>query len=174
MNGYAKKAGSLLVYSLAVVGGLVVLAVGGIAIAGYKHDNQERSEHFMEHMSEHVSDKLDLTDSQEDMLEGMLKEVSEKRRTLRKEAKKDIQALVMQDSMSQEDALKLLDMRKTRRMEMREFIASQVVAFHAELDADQKEELAEMAPRWLKKHGRKGKRKHGWGHGWGHGHGDRD
>ena len=170
MNTYVKKAGSFMVYALAIVGAITVLTVGGIAIAGHKHDKddkRERAEHFAEHMSEHIADKLDLNDSQEDKLHDMLKGVAEKRHSLRESAKNDIRTMVLQDSMSQEDAMRLLEMRKTRRAEMHEFIAAQMVAFHAGLDDDQKEELAEIAPRWLAKHGRK----HGGKHRRGHGHG---
>ena len=167
MNTSVKKAGSYTVYALAIVGAITVLTVGGIAIAGHKHDEHERAEHFAEHMSEHIADKLDLNDSQEDKLHDMLKGVADKRHSLRESAKNDIRTMVLQDSMSQEDAMRLLEMRKTRRAEMHEFIAAQIVAFHAELDDDQKEELAEIAPRWLAKHGRK----HGGKHRRGHGHG---
>ena len=168
MNTYVKKAGSFTVYALAIVGAITVLTVGGIAIAGHKHDEHERAKHFAKHMSEDIADNLELNDSQEDKLHDMLKEVADKRHSLRESAKNDIRTMVLQDSMSQEDAMRLLEMRKTRRAEMHEFIAAQIVAFHAELDDDQKEELAEIAPRWLAKHGRKHGGKHRRGHGRGY------
>ena len=156
-NQHLKKIG-LFAVCVALSGGLV-----SAVWAGHRHhDRHEQSAHY-------IAEELSLNDEQEEKLEVMLETMEKKRKQLRDEAKEQMHAIVTQDKISKEDALKILQSRKAKKETMRDYIATQLVGFHAILTPAQREELAESAPRMLKllqgkkRHGKKrhGKKHHG-------------
>ena len=126
---------------LALIGALVAVGIAAAAFAG----RAERPAHF----AAHIAEDLALNDAQEERLRAMMTEAREKREQLRAQSAAEIRAVVLQDAMSREDARNLMQLRRHKREEMRDFIAEKIVAFHSGLDAAQREKLADIAPRLL-------------------------
>ena len=146
---------------IALTGGVLIAAAS--AVAGREH-----RDHHIGHFVENVAEKLSLNDTQEARLESLMHETAEERRRLRDETGAEIRKIFSQETLSREDAHKLLQLRKSRRDEMQDFVAGQIAAFHSELDSAQREKLAAEAPKFLARisgggHGKRGKHgKHGY------------
>ncbi|MGU9952013.1 MAG: Spy/CpxP family protein refolding chaperone [Gammaproteobacteria bacterium WSBS_2016_MAG_OTU1] len=145
---------SLIIAVIAVSGGLIA-AVG----AGHRHNDR------YERIADHVADKLSFNDEQEEKLEDILEAVGEKRKQLRDGAKEEINNILTQDKISKENAMKIMRLRKTQKEAMHDYIAEQLVEFHAMLTPKQRKRFAKLAPRMLKsllgdkkRHGKKGYR----------------
>lgn len=142
-----KKSTFVLIGLFALAGAIAVAGVAGIAIAGSGHSHSKHSERFVEH----VAEKLSLNSSQEDQLKMILQKTKDKKQQLRGDAQLQIREIVLRDEISKEDALKILRLRKEKRDDMREFLAEQLVEFHAQLDSEQREKFAQAAPKILSK-----------------------
>lgn len=156
---FAKKPAAIF-GALALAGVLAAGAFSAAAFAGHRHGDRS------EQMAERIAERLSLDDAQEERLEDMLKDAKKKRKALRREAKEKIRAVILQDSPAKKDVMEILDMRRAKREEMRAYLAEQFIAFHATLDKDQREELADIAPRMIEKMSGKrgrGKNKRGYG-----------
>ena len=154
-----------------IIGALAVAAflVAGAAYAGSNkrgHDDHDRGDHHREHLIEHATEKLSLTDEQEERLESLLEEFGDKREAMRERTKSAMREVILQDEMSAEDAERLMTIRRESRDEMRSEAAAVLAAFHSELSSEQREKLADLAPRMLSRnrhHGKRhGRRHRGW------------
>lgn len=131
----------------------VVAIASGLSAAVYAgkrhHDesrHESRHEHRAEHIAEHLTEKLSLSDAQDERLEEMLRETFAERAALRKSVKEQIRALVAQDALSKEDALRILNIRREMREERQNKMAERLVAFHAILSPEQRVIMSEIHP----------------------------
>ena len=126
-----------------------------------------KSDRHGDHMIDHIAEHLDLDNTQEAALTEMMDDLHNYRDDLRDSAREQIRAAVMQASLSQEDALKLIELRQQNHQQANNFLASKIAAFHAILNAEQREKAADMMVANISRHGAHHR---GWRHGGKHDH----
>ncbi|MGU9951785.1 MAG: hypothetical protein ACNYPH_05710 [Gammaproteobacteria bacterium WSBS_2016_MAG_OTU1] len=120
-----------------------IFILGGFVPTAFaSHDFQ----HVNEEAADYIADKLSLDQEQEDRLEILLIKTSKKRRELLESAQQKIHHILTQDTISKDDAIEIMLLRRKQTEAMRNYIAARLVEFHANLTAEQRKDLAELAP----------------------------
>ena len=163
------------------VAAVALAGVAGVAIAKSADHYRDGHERGFGHAGfggniSRVAVALDLNDEQREETRALVNDIREFRREHRESARESAAALFTRDSLSPDDAKKILSMREQRRAEMRDFMGGKLSEFHALLTPAQRETAVAL---WQERrfgfgHGKRGKHR-GHGHyGRGHGHWDDD
>jgi Spy/CpxP family protein refolding chaperone len=121
-----------------------ILLTGGLAACkrGYHHGFDEFD---LAAITGRIASRLDLTESQKTELDRLAGEIADKAKSMRAEREQRLQELadvVRQDTIDREIVAARIDEKFESLREMADFVADRVIAFHATLTPEQREQIA--------------------------------
>ena len=133
------------------VAAVALAGIGGVAIAKSDRDHDHHrdfagrgeSMHFGGNMLR-MARALDLNDDQREQARALANDLRDHRRERREAARLAASAIFTQESLSPDDAAKLLAMREQNRDQTRAFIGEKLSEFHAILTPAQRERVVAL------------------------------
>ncbi len=119
--------------------------IGGVAACkrGFHHGGFD--EFDLSAATDRIASRLDLTESQKADLEKIAQEIAEKAKTMcadRETCRLELADLVRQESIDEKVVDQMITDKMAKMRELANFSAEQLIAFHATLTPEQREEIA--------------------------------
>ena len=136
---------------------LMTIAVMGLSVS-CKHKNPEQK---AEKVVKRVSKKLELNDKQKEKLDKVkvkMLAIMKDRHSTKEDFHTDVKKLLTQDKVSEVEIKSLLDRKRNHIDQILPEVLPELIDFHASLEPNQKEKLAQFVEKFTKR--RHGKKKH--------------
>ncbi|MBL4889037.1 MAG: Spy/CpxP family protein refolding chaperone [Candidatus Lindowbacteria bacterium] len=143
------------IIGLAIGLGLTLMASGAFAAKG-GGDFQKHSDKIIKK----ITKRLDLNESQQEKLKALSTKLVEARKSAKEDKsskKEQIKNIILADRLDEGAIRDLLNQRQKKQEETLAAVFPELSAFHASLDAKQKEKAAKLIEKFSGKHGKRSK-----------------